>query len=175
MPHFIQWTRRAGLTGSALIALSGCVAIVGNTPSTEFQSEKTVGNQYTPFSLAFDSRYDFDETLSRLTAGIDARGLKTFAVIDHAKGAASIDETLRPTTLVIFGNPKGGTPLMQAAQSMGFDLPLKALVYETADGRIEIAVSDIEAIFAAHSDDDAPPAVGAIAAMLEGLAREAGR
>ena len=127
-----------------------------------------------PFMTIYESANDFTTTLDKLTAGVDARGLKTFAVIDHAKGAASIDQALAPTTLVIFGNPKGGTPLMQAAQTMGFDLPLKALVYEDADGAVKIGVSDIAALFAAHSDAAPPPPVSAIGDMLKGLAAEAG-
>jgi uncharacterized protein (DUF302 family) len=71
-------------------------------------------------------------TLGRLENAIKARGLTIFARIDHARGAAEAGLTLRPTLLVIFGNARGGTPLMQAAQTLGIDLPLKALVWEDA-------------------------------------------
>lgn len=170
-------TRRLPIiaVGLMAIALPGCVIIANDDPSGTLDTRLTKATSMsTPFMVTTQSVYDFDTTLARLTSGVDARGLKTFAVIDHAKGAASIDASLRPTTLVIFGNPKGGTPLMQAAQSIGFDLPLKALVHEDANGSVFISVSDIDALFDAHSDGPPPPPVAAISTMLSGLADEAG-
>src|ERR1700730_8429640 len=70
------------------------------------------------------------ETMDRLEAEIKSVGMTVFARIDHAAGAASAGLPLRPTELLIFGNAKGGTPLMQADQAIGIDLPLKALVYQ---------------------------------------------
>jgi uncharacterized protein (DUF302 family) len=70
------------------------------------------------------------ETAERLVAAITARGLSVFARIDHAAAAAAVGLPLRPTQLVVFGSAKGGTPLMQAQQVMGFDLPLRALVWQ---------------------------------------------
>ena len=166
-----------GLMVASLIAgsLSACAHGAPSTAAAPSEEKPvTTKPSAMPFMNVFASSNDFATTLEKLTAGVEARGLKTFAIIDHAKGAASIDQTLAPTTLVIFGNPKGGTPLMQAAQTMGFDLPLKALVYETADGAVMIAVSDVAALFAAHSDAAPPPPVSAIADMLQGLADEAG-
>jgi uncharacterized protein (DUF302 family) len=74
-------------------------------------------------------------TMGRLEAVVKERGLNVFARIDHAAGAAKIGKTLRPTELLIFGNPQGGTPLMECAQTAGIDLPLKALVWEDAAGK----------------------------------------
>ena len=75
------------------------------------------------------------ETVDRLEAEIMARGMTVFARIDHAAGAANVGLTLRPTELLIFGSEKAGTPLMQSNQTIGIDLPLKALVWEDADGK----------------------------------------
>ena len=75
------------------------------------------------------------ETIDRLEAEIRANGLNVFARIDHAAGAAEVGLDLRPTTLVIFGNARGGTALMQSAQTAGIDLPLKALVWQDAAGK----------------------------------------
>ena len=122
-----------------------------------------------PFLIEHKSKHDFSTTLSKVQKAIDERKFNTFAVIDHAKGAASIGEKLRPTTLVIFGNPKGGTPLLQSAQSLGADLPLKALVYETADGDTIVAVSDIRALLSAHSANDVAERGAAIAKALESI------
>jgi uncharacterized protein (DUF302 family) len=88
------------------------------------------------------SKLGFKETLGRLKAEIASLGLNLFAEVDHAKGAQEIALILRPTTVVIFGNAKGGTPLMQANQAMGLDLPLKALVWEDADGKTWVSYND---------------------------------
>lgn len=115
----------------------------------------------------------FDETLAAVRAGAEKRGFTIFAVIDHAAGAAAAGETLRPMTLVVFGNPKGGAPLMRAAPTIGLDLPLKALVYENAAGGVVIATPDIDRLFGAHglAGQDAPKAK--MRAALEAIAAEA--
>jgi uncharacterized protein (DUF302 family) len=84
------------------------------------------------------STHDFATTVARLTAAVKAKGLTVFAAIDHAAGAAEAGMTLRPTTVVLFGSPKGGTPLMQEAQTASIDLPLKALVWQDAHGAVRI-------------------------------------
>src|SRR5262249_23528910 len=76
------------------------------------------------------------ETIDRLEADVKAKGLTVFARVDHAAGARAADMPLRPTELLIFGNAKGGTPLMQAAQTIGIDLPLKARPWENATGKV---------------------------------------
>src|SRR4051794_41957676 len=81
------------------------------------------------------SRFRPKETMDRLEAGIKAKGMTVFARIDHAAGAAQAGLPLRPTEPLIFGNAKAGTPLMQAKQAIGIDLPLKALGYGDAAGK----------------------------------------
>lgn len=82
------------------------------------------------------------ETADRLKAELQASGLTLFAQIDHAAGAASAGLALRPTELFVFGNAKGGTPLMQAAQTIGIDLPLKALVWQDDAGDCWLSYND---------------------------------
>lgn len=79
------------------------------------------------------------QTMDRLEAEVKAKGLTVFARVDHAAGAAAVGMPLRPTELLVFGNARGGTPLMQANQVVGIDLPLKALVYEDAAGKVWLA------------------------------------
>ena len=88
------------------------------------------------------SNFGVKETMDRLEAEVKAKGLTVFARIDHAAGAAEVGMQLRPTELLIFGNARGGTPLMQANQTVGIDLPLKALVYEAAAGKIWLAYNN---------------------------------
>jgi uncharacterized protein (DUF302 family) len=94
--------------------------------------------------------------------------LTVFARIDHAAGAAAVDMPLRPTEVLIFGNAKGGTPLMEADQSVGIDLPLKALVYQDADGKVWLAYNDPSWIAQRHGLGAAlGPNVHALAKALE--------
>src|ERR1700755_14165 len=92
--------------------------------------------------VSVQSRVSAQETLDRILAALATRKLTVFARIDHAAGAASVGLPLRPTELVIFGNPKGGTALMQDRQSSAIDLPLKALIWEDADGKAWFTYND---------------------------------
>ena len=92
--------------------------------------------------VAVKSSYSAKETMDRLEASVKQRGLTVFARIDHAAGAAKIGKTLRPTELLIFGNPQGGTPLMECEQTAGIDLPLKALAWEDAAAQVWVGYND---------------------------------
>jgi uncharacterized protein (DUF302 family) len=122
--------------------------------------------------ITVPSRYGAHETMTRLVAEIGAKGLTVFARIDHAAGAAEVDLALRPTELVIFGNARGGTPLMQSEQTIGIDLPLKALVWEDAQGRTWLSYNDPGWIAQRHglAEETAAP-VGAMSKLLAVLAR----
>jgi uncharacterized protein (DUF302 family) len=82
------------------------------------------------------------DVVARLSRAIQARGITLFATVDHAAGAASVGLQLRPTTVLIFGNPNAGTHLMQARQEMGLDLPLRMLVWTDAAGQTWVGYSD---------------------------------
>ncbi len=82
------------------------------------------------------------QTMDRLEAEIKAKGLTVFARIDHAAGAAQVGLPLRPTEVLIFGNARGGTPLMQASQTAGIDLPLKCLVWQDEAGKTWLSYND---------------------------------
>jgi uncharacterized protein (DUF302 family) len=88
------------------------------------------------------SNFGPKDTMDRLEAEVKARGMTVFAHIDHAAGAAAVGLPLRPTDLLIFGNAKGGTPLMQSAQTTGIDLPLKVLVWQDAGGGTWLSYND---------------------------------
>ncbi len=88
------------------------------------------------------SRYSVRETIDRLTTAITSAGLLVFARIDHAANAAQVGMELRPTELLIFGNPRGGTPLMQDKQTAGIDLPVKALVWEDEEGKVWLTYNE---------------------------------
>ncbi|HUC51819.1 MAG TPA: DUF302 domain-containing protein [Xanthobacteraceae bacterium] len=114
------------------------------------------------------------ETMNRLEADVKAKGLTVFARIDHAAGAKEAGMPLRPTELLIFGNAKGGTPLMQALQTTGIDLPLKALVYEDAAGKVWLSYNEPAWIAARHGNAASVSEVtGRLAAVLAALAKAA--
>ncbi|MEO7336430.1 MAG: DUF302 domain-containing protein [Caldimonas sp.] len=108
--------------------------------------------------VALKSPHSAAETASRFAAALPERGLKLFARIDHAAGAASIGKELRPTEVFIFGNPQGGTPLMGCQQSLGIDLPLKALVWQDASGQIWLGYNDPAWLVARHGGGECPAA-----------------
>lgn len=88
------------------------------------------------------SSYGSVETMQRLERAVTARGMTVFAHVDHTAGATAVGQPLRPTDLLVFGAAKGGTPLMQAAQTMGIDLPLKALVWQDERGNTWLSYND---------------------------------
>jgi uncharacterized protein (DUF302 family) len=88
------------------------------------------------------SKFGPKETMDRLAAAVTTRGISIMARIDHAAAAAEIGMELRPTEVLIFGNPRAGTPLMQAVQTVGIDLPLKALVWQDEGGTTWLAYND---------------------------------
>jgi uncharacterized protein (DUF302 family) len=88
------------------------------------------------------SHYSVDETLARLKTAFTEKGMLIFAVIDHSGEAEKVGLEMHPTKVLIFGSPKGGTPLMVAAPSLAIDLPLKALIAEDADGKVLVTYND---------------------------------
>jgi len=96
------------------------------------------------------SRYAVEETLGRLQAAFAEKGMRVFAVIDHSGEAEKVGLKMRPTKVVIFGSPKGGTPLMVAAPSLAIDLPLKALVAEDVEGKVSVTYNDPEYLRERH-------------------------
>jgi len=120
------------------------------------------------------SAHTSEETLARLEAALKAKGVQVFARIDHAAGAAAVGLELRPTAVVIFGDPRAGTGLMQADQRVGLDLPLKALVWEDASGRAFVSYNDPRWIARRYGlTGPASEAAGRLAAALDGLATAA--
>jgi len=93
------------------------------------------------------------DTMDRLEAAVRAKGMTVFARIDHAAGAAEVGLGLRPTELLIFGDARAGTPLMQAKQTIGIDLPLKALVWQDASGKTWLSYNDPPWVVSRHGGD----------------------
>jgi uncharacterized protein (DUF302 family) len=121
---------------------------------------------------AVKSPYSVTETMDRLESGAKARNLIVFVRVDHAAGAQKVGKSLRPTELLVFGNPQGGTPLMDCAQSAGIDLPLKALAWQDESGQVWLGYNE-PAFLAARHGVATCAVVPNLKMALEGLAAEA--
>ena len=124
--------------------------------------------------ITLPSNYGPKETMDRLEAEIRARGTVVFARVDHAAGAAQVGLSLRPTEVLIFGNAKAGTPLMQAEQTIGIDLPLKALVWQDANGKVWLSYNAPSGLAQRHGLPAGTKAmIDTMADGLRGLASKA--
>ena len=121
--------------------------------------------------ITIASSFSVRETVERLVSFATSRGLMVFARIDHGDGAAKVGLPLRPTELVIFGHPTGGTPLMQDRQTAGIDLPIKALAWQDADGKVWLTCNDNAWIARRHGLG--PASAQAVKAIAEGVAAAA--
>lgn len=120
--------------------------------------------------VAVKSPYSAAETATRLEAQVKQRNLAVVARVDHAAGAQRVNLTLRPTEVIIFGNPQSGTPLMLCAQAVGIDLPMKALVWQDAQAQVWLGYNDPVWIVRRHGGGDCPAAENvrkALAAIAE--------
>jgi uncharacterized protein (DUF302 family) len=119
------------------------------------------------------SSFSPKETMDRLEAEIRAKGMSVFARLDHAAGAAEAGLELRPTNLIIFGNARGGTPLMQASQTAGIDLPLKALVWQDAAGKTWLSYNEPSWIVQRHGLGVRAEIIDKLGAALSAMSRTA--
>jgi uncharacterized protein (DUF302 family) len=127
-----------------------------------------------PGLIEIRSSRSFAETLGKFTGALAARGVQVFAQIDHAQNARDAGLPLPPTTVVIFGAAQAGTPLMEAHQTLGLDLPLRALIREDAAGAVFIAYNQPNWIVTRHGVDPTTfPSVAGMTKLLEAVVREA--
>ena len=118
--------------------------------------------------ITIPSVHSAKETIDRIESDIKSKGMTIFARIDHAAGAKEAGLTLAPTLLLIFGNAKGGTPLMQDKQQIGIDLPLKALAWEDTSGKTWLSYNDMDWLAKRHGLD------GKVGNVVKGLAAALG-
>ena len=142
--------------------------------------ELTPQNLYSVQTMGVDgltttrSSHGPEETMNRFEAEVRAKGMTVFAHVDHAAAAAAAGLSLRPTELLIFGNARGGTPLMEFVQTIGIDLPLKALVWQDATGDTWLSYIDPNWLAMRYGlDPDAVAAVSPLTAALDQMVRSA--
>lgn len=118
--------------------------------------------------IAKPSKYSVAESIDRVESAAKAKGIIVFARIDHRAAAEKVGLTLRPTQLLLLGNPKGGTPLMAAVPSMAIDLPMKVLAWQDQDGKVWVGYNSPDYMKQRHglSDEQAKP-LGAIGGLID--------
>lgn len=119
------------------------------------------------------SKYSVADTVTRLEAVLKSSGMTVFARIDHRAEAEKVGLTMRPAQVIIFGNPKGGTPLMVASPTVAIDLPLKALVWEDAGGRVWLSYNAAAYLKSRHEISGKDEAIAALDRALDTLTTKA--
>ena len=125
--------------------------------------------------IRIKSAQDVKTTADRLENVLKAKGMRVFIRIDHARGAQTVGETLRPTEVVIFGNPKVGTPLMQCSQSVAIDLPQKALIWEDETGQTWLAYNDPRYLAERHEIEGCDDVLKKVAKALNNFSMAAAK
>jgi uncharacterized protein (DUF302 family) len=119
------------------------------------------------------SSFGPSQTVDRLEAEIRGNGMEIFARIDHAAGAAEVGLNLRPTKLIVFGNARGGTPLMQSAQTAGIDLPLKILVWQDAANNTWLSYNEPRWVAQRHNVTNTEQALSKMSDILSEIVKKA--
>lgn len=123
--------------------------------------------------ISVESAFNVDQTTQNLENVLKAKGMKVFATVDHSAGAESVDLSLRPTKLVLFGNPKVGTPLMNCQQSVAIDLPQKALIWEDEAGKTWFSYNAPNYLKFRHKVADCDAVIEKITGALANFAKAA--
>jgi uncharacterized protein (DUF302 family) len=158
------------------LSIGLAVFVSRGVAQTIAQAEATplaAGHTSPPGLIVVESPFSVVETMDRLEEKMEQNGLIVVARIDHAANAASAGEILRPTQLLIFGNPAVGTPLMEANQTAGIDLPQKFLAWEDADGQTYLGYNDPAYLAARHGLEQQDETTQQIATALAKLATAA--
>ena len=136
-------------------------------------SAQSIAQANTDGLKRYSSKYSVNETTSRFIALIKSKGLKHFATIDHAEGATGVGMDLRPTRLVIFGNPKIGSEIMKCKQETAIDLPLKALIWEDKHEKVWFGYNTSKYIAQRHKVSTCQTVLGRVEKALANFAKHA--
>lgn len=123
--------------------------------------------------ITMQSNHSVSDTADKLIKIIESKGMKVFAQVDHQKNAAGVNLSLRPTQVVMFGNPKAGTPLMNCQQTIAIDLPQKMLITEDAQQRVWLSYNDPQYLKNRHNLQDCDKELANVAKALYGISQAA--
>ena len=158
------------------LAVSSCASVesILNAPDKVQSTPKTMTAINAEKGLVtMQSNHSVQDTADKLASIIESKGMKVFARVDHQKNAQGVDLTLRPTQVIMFGNPKAGTPLMNCEQSVAIDLPQKILISEDADKKVWLSYNNPEYLKDRHNIKGCDTQLGNIAKALDGVSKAA--
>ncbi len=134
----------------AVVGLAMAIYLISVGEPKQTLQEKIMASNIDIGIVSVPSNHTVDQTIEKLEAILQAKGVKLFALIDHSGEAEKAGLQMRPTKLLIFGNPKAGTPLMVASPGIAIDLPLKILVAEDANGKVQVSWNSVAYLQARH-------------------------
>ena len=158
------------------LTMASCASVenILNSPSDTSSVTKTMTAINAEKGLiTMQSHHSVQETADKLAAIIESKGMKVFARVDHQKNAQGVDLTLRPTQVIMFGNPKAGTPLMNCEQSVAIDLPQKILISEDADKKVWLSYNDPQYLKTRHNIKGCDTVIDNISKALNGVSTAA--
>ena len=158
------------------LALSSCASVENllNAPDKMQSTPETMTAINAKKGLVtMQSNHSVQDTADKLASIIESKGMKVFARVDHQKNAQGVDLTLRPTQVIMFGNPKAGTPLMNCEQSVAIDLPQKILISEDADKKVWLSYNNPEYLKDRHNIKGCDTQLTNIAKALDGVSKAA--
>lgn len=154
---------------ACVLALSSCASLQSNSDANSHQQSAMQNNGL----ISMQSNHSVKQTADRFESIAKDKGLTVFTRIDHQKNAMNADLTLKPTEVIIFGNPKAGTPLMNCAPSVAIDLPQKVLISEDAAGKVALTYNDPSYLKARHNIKGCDKVISNISMLLNNLATAA--
>lgn len=154
---------------ACVLALSSCASLQSNSNANSHKQSTMQNNGL----ISMQSNHSVKQTADRFESIAKDKGLTVFTRIDHQQNAMNADLTLKPTEVIIFGNPKAGTPLMNCAPSVAIDLPQKVLISEDAEGLVALTYNDPSYLKARHNIKGCDKVISNISMLLNNLAAAA--
>lgn len=158
------------------LAVSSCASVenILNTPDKMPSMPKTMTAINAEKGLVtMQSNHSVQDTADKLVAIIESKGMKVFARVDHQKNAQSVNLALRPTQVIMFGNPKAGTPLMNCEQSVAIDLPQKILISEDTNKKVWLSYNNPEYLKTRHNIKGCDSEIASISKALDSVSKAA--
>lgn len=158
------------------VAVSSCASIdtlLDKTNSTSAMTNTTTSINAEKGLVTLQSNHSVQDTANKLVSVIESKGMKVFARVDHQKNAQGVDLSLRPTQVVMFGNPKAGTPLMNCEQTVAIDLPQKILISEDADEKVWLSYNNPDYLQTRHNIEGCDTEIANISKALNAISTAA--
>ena len=157
------------------LAVASCANVksILNSPDSSSSKETITTINAEKGLVTLQSNHSVKDTADKLASIIESKGMTVFARVDHQKNAAGVNLELRPTQVIMFGNPKAGTPLMQCEQSVAIDLPQKILISEDADNKVWLSYNNPDYLKTRHDIQGCDTAIDNISKALSGISQAA--